>query len=205
MRILFTRHGESTANIQQVIANRGLAHPLTLWGRQQALELAEKLAGQPIACIYSSPLLRAVETSVLLAQRLQVDYEVVDALREYDCGEIEGRSDDASWQRWRELLDAWMVRGEHGRRLIGGESYDDIRARFLPFFDELGQTHAGTDATILCVAHGGLYLTMLPLLLGNLSWQMLEQHGFRNTGFLVAEQRIDGWRALEWDGEPLPD
>ena len=37
--------------------------------------------------IYCSPLLRAIETCVLLADRLEVDYEITDALREYDCTE----------------------------------------------------------------------------------------------------------------------
>jgi len=42
-------------------------------------------------------MLRAIETSVILANRLDLDFEVVEALREYDCGILEDRSDEASW------------------------------------------------------------------------------------------------------------
>jgi len=91
MRIYFARHGESQANLLHEISNRGLRHGLTRKGREQAVALAQRLQHRPIAHIYSSPVLRAIETSVILANRLEVDYEITDALREYDCGILEGR------------------------------------------------------------------------------------------------------------------
>ena len=43
MNLYFARHGESEANIQNVISNRGWPHQLTLNGRQkQAARLAEQ-------------------------------------------------------------------------------------------------------------------------------------------------------------------
>ena len=51
----------------------------------------------PITHIFSSSVLRAIETSVILTNRLDLDFEVVEALREYDCGILEDRSDEASW------------------------------------------------------------------------------------------------------------
>ena len=50
MRILFTRHGESEANIQHIISNRSLPHQLTEKGVDQAAALAEVSAAQ-----YTSP------------------------------------------------------------------------------------------------------------------------------------------------------
>ena len=67
MRIHFARHGESLANQLHVISNRGLVHGLTLEGRQQALGLAHLLEDRPISRVYTSPLLRAIETGVLVA------------------------------------------------------------------------------------------------------------------------------------------
>jgi broad specificity phosphatase PhoE len=98
MRIYFTRHGESQANLLHEISNRGLRYGLTRKGREQAVTLAHRLQDSPITHIFSSPVLRAVETSVILANRLDLDFEVVEALREYDCGILEGRSDEAGWQ-----------------------------------------------------------------------------------------------------------
>jgi probable phosphoglycerate mutase len=108
MRICFTRHGESQANLLHEVSNRGLRHGLTRKGREQAVTLAHQLQGLPIAHIYSSLLLRAIETSVILAHQLDADFEVVEALREYDCGILEGRSDETGWQMWQALWDAWV-------------------------------------------------------------------------------------------------
>lgn len=197
MRILFARHGESQANLLHQISNRGLVHGLTLRGREQAAALAQRLAPESITHIYTSPLLRAVETAVLVAERLQVEYEVVDALREYDCGEIEGRSDAAAWQRWQELFDAWMERGEYDYRLAGGESFNDICARFLPFIEGLVRDYGAADARLLCISHGGLYLTMLPLVLRDLGWRELKERGFGNAAYLAATLSVGGLYCVE--------
>lgn len=136
MRIYFARHGESQANLLHEISNRGLRHGLTRRGREQAEALAQQLQGVQIRQIYSSPLLRAIETTVIVANRLAVDYEISDALREYDCGTLEGRADEAAWQGWHEMADAWITRHEWEQRIDEGESFQDIRRRFEPFIEE---------------------------------------------------------------------
>jgi broad specificity phosphatase PhoE len=157
LRIHFARHGESQANLLHEISNRGLKHGLTLEGRRQALALCRRLQGQPITHIYSSPLLRAIETSIILANQLNLDYEITDALREYDCGKLEGRSDQVAWQAWQGLFDAWVLKRDWEQRIEGGESFLNIRDRFEPFIAELLKRHAETQEEIVCVSHGGLY------------------------------------------------
>jgi broad specificity phosphatase PhoE len=98
MRLYFVRHGQSEANVLQVISNRGLEHGLTEPGRAQVSSLARRLAGLPFARLYSSPLLRAVQTAEMLSSELGLPFETKDALREFDCGIIEGKSDTLSWQ-----------------------------------------------------------------------------------------------------------
>jgi broad specificity phosphatase PhoE len=58
--------------------------------------LAEKLKPVPISAIFTSPLGRAVETTKILSQTLGLPYQITDALREYDCGILEGKSDPES-------------------------------------------------------------------------------------------------------------
>ena len=65
MRIYFSRHGESEANLLHEHANRGFKYGLTEAGRAQAAALAARLEDVPLARIYSSPLKRAVETARL--------------------------------------------------------------------------------------------------------------------------------------------
>ena len=204
MRVCFVRHGESQANVIRVISNRGLVHGLTPKGREQAAALAQRLSSLAITRIYSSPLLRAIETSVILAERLDVDYEVIDALREYDCGVLEGRSDEAGWALWQELFDAWVMHGERDRRIAGGESLQEVQDRFVPFIDDLIHQSGHTDASLLCVGHGGLYWTMLPLVVKNIYTESIsERNGFGHGTLIVSELGSEGLVCREWNGMPL--
>ena len=203
MRIHFARHGESQANLLHEISNRGLKHGLTLQGRRQALALSQQLQGEPITYIYSSPILRAIETSIILAGQLNLDYEITEALREYDCGKMEGRSDQAAWQAWQELFDAWVLRHDWEQRIEGGESFMDIRARFEPFIDGLLKRYANTQSEIVCVSHGGLYWMMLPVILKNVDTKLISRYGFDYASCIVAELRPDGLICIEWNGHPI--
>ena len=200
MKIIFTRHGESQANTRRQISNRGLVHPLTRTGREQAAALADKLQERAITRVYSSPMLRAIETSVIVANRLGVEYEVTDALREFDCGSAEGRADEAAWQMWHALFDDWTVHQRWERRIEGGESFYDVRDRFVPFIDGLVSEYCDTDANLLCVAHGGILWMMLPLALINVDTDLMSQHGFGHTTCIVSELGPVGLRCIEWDG-----
>lgn len=85
LKLYFARHGESEANRLRVISNRGNQFGLTPQGRRQAALLAQSLKAVPVMAIYSSPLLRAVETADILARELHQSVQVTEALREYVC------------------------------------------------------------------------------------------------------------------------
>jgi probable phosphoglycerate mutase len=205
MRIYFSRHGESYANISREVSNRGLKHPLTPAGRSQADALADKLVGKGIVRVYASPVLRALETGILVANHLGVDYEVNDALREYDCGELEGRSDEACWQQMDELARAWVVDHAWERRHPGGENGWEVRNRFDTFVKELVRKHAPANENVVCVSHGGVYWLALPLLLTNLKVSFLVKHGLGYTACCTVEPRPEGLAAVEWNFTPIPE
>ena len=142
MRLLFVRHGESEANTQRIISNRALPHALTELGRQQAASLAAALRGKGVQAIYSSPVPRAMQTAAILAEACGLESRPADALREFDCGEMEGRSDAEAWAAHRRVTEAWVLRADSGARVPGGESFDDLRARFVPFIQNLAAESA---------------------------------------------------------------
>jgi len=203
MKLYFVRHGESQANLRHEISNRGLQYGLTFTGREQALALAQTLKNLKITHIYSSPILRAIETTIILANQLNLDYEIVDALREYDCGILEGHSDDASWKRWHELFDRWTVQKDWDYRLESSESFRDIQNRFVPFIDKLINQFGDTEAVILCVSHGGIYRLMLPLVLKNVDEETIKLHGIDYTTCIVAELAPEGLVCVEWNGKAM--
>lgn len=109
MQIYFVRHGESVANLLNVFSNRDLPHSLTETGTEQVKILADKLQGTNWLAFYSSPILRARQSSDLIAQKLGINYEVTEALREYDVGVWEGTSDRAGWQQYKEVSEEWVA------------------------------------------------------------------------------------------------
>jgi broad specificity phosphatase PhoE len=61
-----------------------------------------------------------------------------------------------------------MVYDNHDARIEGGESYNDIKARFMPLIGGLEATYRHTDANLLLISHGGTLRAMLPLLVSKL-------------------------------------
>jgi broad specificity phosphatase PhoE len=200
MRLYFARHGQSEANVLKVISNRGQQHPLTDLGRAQAAQLAQALLAIPISKIYSSPLLRAQQTAEIVSTALGLPFELADALREPDCGIAEGRSDEAAWAEHRQAWIAWLDEQRYDYRIEGGESFNDLQARFMPFIDRLLAEHGGTSDQLLLISHGELLIMMLSVMLINAAAVFAEPRSIPNTGTIVVERQMAGWVCVEWCG-----
>ena len=70
---------------------------------------------------------------------------------------MEGRSDSAAWVAHDQVQASWAA-GDHGARIDGGESLDDLVGRFVPW---LRSVVAGND-TVVAIGHGSLYRFVLP-------------------------------------------
>ena len=203
MRLYCVRHGQSEANVLQVISNRDQPHPLTELGRQQAAQLAQSLRDVPIAKIYASPILRARQTAEIVSAALRVPVDYADGLREPDCGVMEGRSDEAAWAEHRRVTEAWLDAHDYDARIDGGESFNDVRARFAPWLDRVAAAHAPTADSILVITHGLLIYTMLSVTLVNADAVFAEWRPIPNTGMIVIERMAADWVGVEWCGERL--
>jgi broad specificity phosphatase PhoE len=198
MRFYFVRHGESEANTLHIISNRGDRYRLTPTGQQQAQTLAEKLKPVPISAIFTSPLCRAIETAEILSHALGLPYYITDALSEYDCGILEGKSDPESWQLHQEIADDWLLNQNWQRCPDQGESFLDIKQRFLPFIETLAQDGCFANAHTLLVGHGGLFKLMLPLILNNINASFVSTQGINHTDCITAEFQSGGFRCVQW-------
>ena len=201
MRLTFVRHGESTANLLREFSNSGWKHPLTEVGIEQARATARGLPGVQVERIYSSPLMRAVQTAQILVDSLHTPLEITEALREWSVGIYEGTADPAGWKSHRQVQDDWFVHGRLDSRMPGGESFYDIRERFVPFVEELVRSGQATDRNIVLVGHGGLYIAMLPAIFGNVDWAFARQRGFPHAANVLAEPRAGGLHCISWCGD----
>jgi broad specificity phosphatase PhoE len=196
VRLYFARHGESDANRLRIFSNRDLPHGLTPTGRTQMERLAERLSGIAFAAFYVSPTVRTRQSADILSARLALNYIVTPALAEFDVGILEGQSDAASWRYYQTLLDAWLIDGDTQARVQGGESFQDIRTRFMPLIENLASDPP--DGAVLLLGHGGTFMCMLPLVLGNVSVEFARERSLGQGEVVIAEMNGNRMRCLEW-------
>jgi probable phosphoglycerate mutase len=184
LNLLLTRHGLPDAG-QDVWLGSQLDVALRPEGRRQAEALAHRLAGVRIDRIFSSPMLRALETAQIVATGRPV--EVDDRLIERDYGRWEGLTNAEIEARDPDLLERWD-RDPAATPTPGGESGNEVAARALSFLVDLlapemadsspsastqrGLPEAGLQAEsegerrALVVAHGTLIRILLCVALG---------------------------------------
>ncbi|MEV4667226.1 histidine phosphatase family protein [Microbacterium sp. LWO12-1.2] len=147
-RVFLVRHGQTAWNLEHRLQGQ-LDSPLTADGIAQARSMADRLAGYGISTVCSSPLGRALRTSVIIAERLGADLIEVPELAEVHHGELAGMT-------WAEIDEAFPTAREeraanrYGWAFPGGESYAQARVRARKALTSCGWAATGTP---LLVSH----------------------------------------------------
>jgi alpha-ribazole phosphatase len=127
-------------------------------GIRQARAVAQTMAGEPLAAIYSSPRQRCQQAASILAEGRNCPVETADAFRELDFGEFEGRTYDEIAAACPDLYRQWMETPTKVQ-FPGGESYCDLRMRVVAAAGELRTRFAGQS--IALVTHAGVIRVLL--------------------------------------------
>ncbi|HKY59934.1 MAG TPA: histidine phosphatase family protein, partial [Gemmatimonadota bacterium] len=165
--------------------------PLNEKGRLQADELARRLAGRPVAALYTSPQRRARESAVILGTCLGLEPRLVEALRELDHGAWEGLTQAEVVARWPDAYRAYEAAPWDTPR-PGGESYAELGRRLWPALEKLAHRHRGEE--IVTVTHGGPVRLVLSRVLGR---PLTERHlfGVDNASAFAVEETGGRWRS----------
>lgn len=196
MRFVLARHGQTDANVARELSARPPGGPLTPLGQAQAAALGARLAGMDVTAVYSSVAVRARQTAASVAAECGLEFTVVEGVHEIDVGELEGRVDEESRERFRAVDKAWEA-GDVDARMPGGESGTDVWNRFRPV---IAQITGGATGTVVLVTHGGVMRIVAGALLG---LPMLPAY-VPNTGLVVLQSVDAGWE-LEWFDETVPE
>ncbi len=153
--VYWVRHGENLANVTGQFSNRRVDLPLTEKGVTQAEQVARFLGTQAMGAgpVFSSPLLRAVQTAEIIGAHLGRPIEVLEELREVDLGDLEGRSDADAMAFYWEVLQSWRD-GDRARAFPGGENHLSMSERIQAALARVTVAAAGEPSVV--AAHAGL-------------------------------------------------
>ncbi len=163
-RLLFIRHGQSTANLDNIFAGHYNV-PLSPLGKKQAHAAAEYIAGHyHVDAIYSSDLDRAFQTARIVADRIGLDVIPCSDLREIFAGDWEGRKFDYLAENGGDAYCKW--RFDIGNAVCtGGESCADAQTRVVRAVREIARENDGK--TVIITSHGVAIRTLMCYILAD--------------------------------------
>lgn len=161
-RLFLVRHGQSAGNAAGRFGGHS-ATPLSELGKTQAEITARALARARIGAIYSSDLLRAVETAEPLAKLLDLPVIKTSAFRERKVGVLEGKTFDESRIEHPKDYYALVNRNIH-HVITDGESYRQLLKRATFALHEILRSHDGENVVIF--SHTGAICFLTLYLLG---------------------------------------
>lgn len=158
--LLLIRHAETDA-VGKLLSGWLPGWHLNAKGKQQAQELARKLASVPLRAVYTSPLERAVETAMPVAASHDLVPVPLPELGELYAGEWEGRTfqELANQEEWRRFNVS-----REDTCPPGGESMRELQQRMLRQFRRLSARHEGERIAI--VSHADPLRAALVAMLG---------------------------------------
>ena len=143
------RHGETVWTADDKF-NGWSDIALTKRGKFQAQGLGSYLKERPLAVIYSSPLIRCVETAQLAGAPHSLSPIIAPELKELDYGVWDSMARPDIITGYSETWAAW-IQDPAGEAAPEGESGYDVLTRVVPFIKNLVTRHAGQE--FLVVAH----------------------------------------------------
>ncbi|MFD4796817.1 bifunctional RNase H/acid phosphatase [Streptomyces anulatus] len=163
--LILLRHGETALTPEKRFSGSGGTDPeLSATGRGQAERAAEHFAALgTVQEIVSSPLRRCRETAAAVADRLGLDVQIDEGLRETDFGAWEGLTFGEVRERYADDLTAWLASPDTAPT-GGGESFAEVAERVAAARDRIVARYAGR--TVLLVTHVTPIKTLVRLALG---------------------------------------
>lgn len=213
--LVLLRHGESTANADDVFAG-WLDVPLTGRGRAEARRAAAQLAGLTPDAIHTSVLSRAVETARLLVEeaRWPLSPSAYWRLNERHYGALQGlakaearvRFGDAKVQSWRRGVDGRPPKANDAglaaqradaryaalpeAAAISAESLADVGARMTPYWRHILAPELRKGRTVVVVGHGNAMRVLMHLSTG-MPLEQASQRELRTAAPVAVRAQLD--------------
>ncbi len=165
MKVYLVRHGETEWNSMRKLQGQ-TDIPLNNYGIELAEITAKALDDIDFDYIYSSPLIRAIQTAEILRGDRKLEIHTDDRMKEINFGTCEGDiipryTDEPVSPIWKFEFDT-----DNYIPAKGGETFGDIYLRSMEFFKECIMPLEGKCENVLMVGHGCFNRTLLNPIMG---------------------------------------
>ncbi|CAN5593633.1 histidine phosphatase family protein [soil metagenome] len=198
-RLVLLRHGQTYGNVDKRLDTRPPGAELTQLGRDQARAFARGRQQRP-GLLAHSVATRAHQTAGEISTLLEVAPQELEGLHEVQVGDLENRNDDEAHEEFGRIYQRWHE-GVLDLAMPGGESANDVLARYVPVLTELRMRflddHDWTD-DIVVVSHGAA-IRLVGAVLAGVDGSFALDHHLANTESVVLAPITDGrWSCLHW-------
>ena len=193
LQVYLVRHGETEWNVARRIQGQSDS-PLTSLGRQQAMQVAQRVKSEGITHIITSDMGRTLETAQIIAQVCGCEIITEPRLRELNMGVLEQReigSLSEQEEQWRQSL----INGVEGGRIPEGESMDELFTRMFAALNNCLELPEGSRPFL--VSHGLALSTLLSRILG-VPANSPRRLRLRNCSLSRVDYQNSPWLANGW-------
>ena len=160
IKIYFLRHGRQDSLLCNVDVS------LSREGRMQADLAGKRLKAFGIHAVYTSDMLRAIETGEEINKYINAPFKIYRNLREIEFGDLEGYTDEELHNRYADFYEE-RDKFEKDIPFPGGENGEQCFERMMSaVMDIIGECKAKGYERIAIVSHGGALRCFLAGILG---------------------------------------
>ncbi|CAJ2234426.1 histidine phosphatase family protein [Companilactobacillus paralimentarius] len=201
MELYFVRHGKTQWNLEGKYQGGHGDSPLLSESLHDIGLLAKRLENVEIDHMYSSPLPRARTTAETLIKDLHrdIDLSIVDDLREFDLGIMEGRKFSELEREMPEVIYAFRHQPkDYDYDLIRGESFEEVAKRTTNAVQRIVEANHEKGSVVI-VSHGAALVTMIQSLLGTKVDEIRKDGGLSNTSLTHLQYKDGQYKLVEWN------
>lgn len=201
MELYFVRHGKTEWNLEGKYQGGHGDSPLLPESMEDIKLLAKRLNGIKLANAYTSPLPRAKTTAKTLIEDMSqtVPLTVVDDLREFDLGIMEGQKFVKLEKEIPDVIHAFRYEPiDYDSEKIKGESFEQVAKRTTDAVKKIVSENK-SDSSILIVSHGAALVTLIQSLLGTKIADIRKDGGLSNTSLTHVQYENGDFKLIKWN------
>lgn len=166
--------------------------PLTDEGEVQAAELADfvQKSGLGIQQLYSSDLLRAMQTAQIVADSLRLPIAPKPEFREVNNGNLAGIKNELAAEQYPGLY--WNTLAWE-QQYPGGESPKEFYERIRCAWDVLQKDILERNENVMLVTHGGVMHVILSIVKGEIYSNQASPRKIRNAELIARKYQSGKW------------